>query len=661
MKYHRCPSDIMFLLCLLLSAVGCGESVETVTPAVPITERISQTNTKIITADVRSVPDEGHGIVEPPQFDESLELLNGKRISLYPKITGIAERGGRYYQSCSLGNGRFAVACLRGVDFFNIHSEALVPEIQVDTAGEAWRVHLVGETIWVADGYAGVVALDVDTGKEMIRWPELTMARAFHTMDDGRVVVCRHSAGAELLSVSDGITIRDRIHIDAGKRVFSAASDRNRLFLGTLHGGYTAMEVNPGETTRILWTYTDCTRIVWCQYVNGIHYLLDQDLGLLVLADRGSDPPQLLATLALAGQSRHACLQDPAHLVIANQMEIYLVDIKSPSEPKILDHMPACMEGWGIGIVEDRIVSAESEFGLRILERQEGSLRETGRYQHNGLVAEVSLLHPDRAVVTQTHKGVAIMDVGEERLEVTDRWEDCEYPVAASVDESRIALTDYSGMVIIQAEPGLPLQKISSLKTPGRAVNLAAAGDYIYIADWFQGLHIVNVSDPGHPAIVANVPTEGWVIDVVIQNGYAYVCAIDQGLMTVDIHDPMNPKVLHCDESSRAPEAAVIGKQCLYVADFNFGLIVYNLVDPANPIPFSCCRMPVCKNVVLRDNLLIVSNYIYGLKWFDIVDPLRPVLIGEIDTPGKGYGATFIPDKNEILVADWHDLIRVAW
>lgn len=602
-----------------------------------------------------------HGLLKPPQYNESLEQLAGRDIRIHPVIKGVAERGARYYIPCDIGGGRFAVAGLRGVDFFNVDSVPLIPDLQIDTPGEAWSVHRVNETLWVADGYAGVTVLKENGDSKLAEWPEYSLARSFHSMDDGRIVVCRHSAGADIITLSDPATIRETIHIDAGNRVFSATSDRNRLFLGTLHGGYIAMNVTPGKDVATIWTYSDCTRIVWCRYQDGLHFLLDQDLGLQILQDRETDAPVRLAKLELPGHSRYACLPAPNQICIANSAEIYSIDVRDPSNPVITDHEPSCQESWGIAAINGQLVVAEGEFGLRTMRLEKGTFSEIRRYEHNGLVSDVVLLDPEHALIAQTRRGLLPIDVSGQDFKPGTRWMDGWHPVASSVQGSRIAVADYNGVILLQRASGLQLQETGRIRTPGRAVNVHQDGDYLYVADWFEGLQIVDASNPSKPFSVSNVPVKGWVIDAMIRDGYAYLCTVNQGLMTVDVRDPSHPKALNCDQSALAPEAAAYGRGCLYVADFNFGLIVYDLSDPAQPVPVSCYRMPVCKNVAVRDDLLLVSNYIHGLKWFDISEPERPVLAGELDTPGKSYAAVFVPERNEVLVADWHDLLRVTW
>ncbi|MBN1879008.1 hypothetical protein JW823_02765 [bacterium] len=653
----------MFLLLICLSAdMGCNRADQGSIREIPVNERMSQSDPPLISAETSGQNRENkHGLLESPHFNPDLVQLTDKRMELSPRITETLSRGGRYYQACSIDDNRFAIACLRGVDFFRLDSDTPDPYLQVDTLGEAWSIHRVGHTLWVADGYAGVCVLDMDTGKNVVQWPKMSNARSFHRMADGRIVVCRHSSGADILTLSDDVTIQTQVHVDISSRIVSAASTGNRLFLGTLHGGYVAMDAEPEHPVRTLWTFSGCTRVVWCSYLNGYHYLLDQDVGLLILVDKGEQPPELVETLALAGQSRHACFMNPDRLLIANQRQTYLIDVTDPRNPSIKSHLRAILEEWGISVIGSALVATESEYGFRILTANNDVLKENRAYVHNGLVADVRMVGKDRAVMANTHRGLFFLSVDQETISMTDQWNACWYPVATFAEDSLLAVTDYRSVILLQTNGIQPVRELARINTPGRAVNVDGDGHYLYIADWFEGMQIVDISDPTRPVIVSSVRTEGWVIDVNVGNGYAYLCSVNQGLMTIDIRDPLQPALIHCENSALAPEAVAIGNQCLYVADFNFGLIIYDLSDPAQPVPASCYRMDVCKNVCLRDNLLIVANYVNGLKWFDIREPFRPVLIGELDTPGKSYGVSFIPERNEALIADWHDLLRVAW
>jgi hypothetical protein len=606
-----------------------------------------------------------HGVLSPPHFNTALTRLSDHRLELFPVITNISLKGGRYSHPYRIGKNRFAVAALRGVDFFEhdeSHSPKIDPYLQIDTPGDAWSLEKVGSTLWVADGYAGVSVLNIDTGEPLVRWPEFDHARAFHRLHDGRIVICRHRNGADIVTVdSSGTKIQKRVHINAEERVFSATSHGDRLFIGTLGAGYRAYDLD-GDAVEHRWTYPDCTRIVWCTFVDGIHYLLDQDTGLLILEDHPESTPRLLGSLALPDQTRQACFTSRNQMALANRNGLFLADVTFPERPRIIQHVPAKLEGRGVAALDNQLVFAESEYGVRILQVEQDRIQDSAIFEQNGLVTDVVSANTAAAFVTNTGRGVALLqvDAGED-VRLTSRWQNLHYPVAVDIQGSIAAVADYEGLLLLELDQNTIVRDLARIRTPGRAVNVLVDGNYVYVSDWFEGVHIVDIQHVSRPVIRSTIPTRGWAVDVAVKNTYAYICSVTEGLLIFDISDPSHPHIIGTDDSAQAPEAVAVTGETLYVADFNFGLIIFDLRDPGKPLPSACFSLNVCKNVEIQGDLLIVSNYIEGVKWFDISQPLKPVLVGELDTPGKSYGVTFLPFKNEILVADWHGLLRVKW
>jgi hypothetical protein len=622
-----------------------------------------------------------HGMLVAPHLDDTLECLSETKITLHPEIISVTQKGGRYYHAVALDDHRFAVASLRGTDFFDIRTnenQSVTPYLQVNTPGDAWSLEIVDSTIWVADGYAGLTILDIATGAQIGRYPELEHVRAFHTMHDGRVIICRHRQGADIAVASkNGTTIESLTHIDAGERVFSATSDKNRVFLGTLGAGYRAYDVQDGAPTH-LWTYKDTSRIVWCKYLDGYHYLLDQDAGLMIVKDNGDKNPDRIGFLELPGQSRHACFIQENRLLIANQHGAYIIDIHrllaaiqndaynttvSYSEnPYLHTYEAAKLDGRGVATIGDYIVFSASEFGIRIMKFENESIQTVSMFEHNGLVSDIVFMNDGRAVMAHSGQGVALLEACDVLNPVElFRWTDTAYPVSVAVMNNVLAVADYEGILLLEISSENTLQKRARLKTPGRAVKVVFRGDHLLVADWFDGVHIVSFDDIDNPRIISTIPVNGWATDVAVKNNTAYICSVTEGLLIATIEDITAPRILFVDTTASAPEAVTLTDDAMYVADFNFGLLVFNIKNPSLPDPVASYRLAVAKNVSVRNSLLLVSNYIYGVKWFDITQPLKPALIGEVDTPGKAYKAAFCGDANRILLADWHDLTVIEW
>ncbi|MCD4654557.1 hypothetical protein K8T06_11570 [bacterium] len=603
-----------------------------------------------------------YGMLAAPVYDDTLVELNTRDIRLKPEISDTRLRGGRYFHPCFINDTTFAVACLRGVDIYTVPDDinSIEPAIRIDTPGHAWSVTPVAKNLWVADGYAGVQVINPQSGEIVAQFPELTNTRAFHTMADGRIVVCRHSSGVNILTSKSGLVIDNQMKLDVESRVFCATSSDTTIYLGTLGGGYIAYKPDDTGQYSPLWTYNDCTRILWCHTDGQYHYLLDRDVGLRVLKSSSDRAPQQVALLQLDGQWRHGCMKNETTLLVAHETGLLEIDNAIPEKPAISQFFKSPLDSRGVAFHDGHVVITDSEYGLRLLKSDNAKSTLAAQHIHDGLVADVAI-QPELLLLSHTHRGTHRFKWSAATLDSNDTWTTGNYQTAVDVNGSIMAIADYAGIILLESVSGKPLKKLSGVTTPGRTVNVTFHGDLLLVSDWFDGLRILDVSNPVKPQWLSQIDTTGWAIDAAAHGNYAYVCCVNQGLMTIDISDPRHPIVTHIDSTGQAPEGIALGNGCLYMADFNFGLLVFDLTDPAKPFARACWKTSVCKSVQIRDDILLLCNYIYGLKWFDISEPFQPVLIGELDTWSKSYEAVFVPGEQAVYVADWHDLLKVTW
>jgi hypothetical protein len=83
--------------------------------------------------------------------------------------------------------------------------------------------------------------------------------------------------------------------------------------------------------------------------------------------------------------------------------------------------------------------------------------------------------------------------------------------------------------------------------------DIFADGDYVYIADPFEGVLIYDVSDPTDPVQIGVEP-DASASDVIVSDGYAYARA-GNTFRIVDVSSPSNPSVLSVKE---LPEPGVL-------------------------------------------------------------------------------------------------------
>ncbi len=212
-------------------------------------------------------------------------------------------------------------------------------------------------------------------------------------------------------------------------------------------------------------------------------------------------------------------------------------------------------------------------------------------------------------------------------------------------------------------------------------LDIAAAGNYAYIAADFDGFLVVDGSNPIHPNMIGRSDIE-WAGGVEIANSYAYVWAT-VGLYVFDVSNPSAPLLMgfggasYVDwprdtavtehyglallmdgvleiydiSNSHAPHevgfldlegaglsypvAIAATENYAYIADVYKGLIAVDISNPSAPVVVHNSQLPDgASGVAISGHYLYVGARANGLRVLDISNPIIPVEVGSYDTPG---------------------------
>jgi len=174
-----------------------------------------------------------------------------------------------------------------------------------------------------------------------------------------------------------------------------------------------------------------------------------------------------------------------------------------------------------------------------------------------------------------------------------------------------------------------------SCDTPGHARGLELSGNYAYVADYLEGLQVIDISDPDSPYIAASFDTPGSANNLAVDGDYVYVADGSNGVEVFDISDPTAPTSAGGFSTfSWATSVAISGDRA-YVSDGVLGLAVYDISDPT-----SVGYLGRANSVNYANHVVVEGNYAYvadddaGLQVFNISNPASPQLVGGCPTPG---------------------------
>jgi len=164
--------------------------------------------------------------------------------------------------------------------------------------------------------------------------------------------------------------------------------------------------------------------------------------------------------------------------------------------------------------------------------------------------------------------------------------------------------------VIDLREPTRPFQ-VASVRLPSSAFGVDVLGDYCYVANWYGGVQILDISDPVHPSIIGSLATPGAAAsDTRVCYPYLYYTDIS-GFGIADISNPREP--------------VQVG--------------YYQFKPPAS-----------AWGIDAHHNLVFVALGYGGMRVFDVSDPMQPTEVGHYITPCWAYHLQYRDDI--VYVAD---------
>jgi hypothetical protein len=213
--------------------------------------------------------------------------------------------------------------------------------------------------------------------------------------------------------------------------------------------------------------------------------------------------------------------------------------------------------------------------------------------------------------------------------------------------------------VIDAANPYLPVE-VGRCVVPGllEAVTVYGASAYVTtdLSSTQAGLYVIDVSDPGAPAVVGfSLLDTLSPSDVMAADDFAYVVDMDRGLRTFDVHTPTAPQQVGGYTVAGGGYAVTVAGGCAYFDGRRGGLNIIDITDPAEPV--RTAFRPEGGFVRVVGNIGYSASGYGGLEIFDLSDPTNPVLLGVFDD--MQYVGDVAVAGSYAYLADWTGVIVV--
>jgi hypothetical protein len=176
--------------------------------------------------------------------------------------------------------------------------------------------------------------------------------------------------------------------------------------------------------------------------------------------------------------------------------------------------------------------------------------------------------------------------------------------------------------------------------TTGTANSMQVVDHLIFLADRGyvgdsqpgSGLQIIDVSDPDRPILQGNYALVEGGVDVQVIGALAYVIEDRRGVHILDIHDTAHPVFRGKYERDGELRKLFLAGNLLY--NIAYGeLLIVDTSNPDYPMLIGKADVSDGTDILVQDNIAYIATWKMGLLIFDVSDPSNPKLLGTYGLP----------------------------
>ncbi|MFO7639155.1 MAG: T9SS type A sorting domain-containing protein [bacterium] len=190
--------------------------------------------------------------------------------------------------------------------------------------------------------------------------------------------------------------------------------------------------------------------------------------------------------------------------------------------------------------------------------------------------------------------------------------------------------SDWAGMQLVDiSDPGNPRLDTAILQAD-MAIDMWKDGDRVYVANYRDGLKVLDVSVPESPVELGGLMEDGsWCEAAVARDSFAFVGWWPRPTFrTILVSDPANPQEVAGFSVPSKPEDLVLRDTLVFGAG-RMRFYVVNVARPREPVLVGSCELQGdAEGLFLVDTLAFVANYPFAIV--NIAQPSSPSVIGTI-------------------------------
>ena len=221
--------------------------------------------------------------------------------------------------------------------------------------------------------------------------------------------------------------------------------------------------------------------------------------------------------------------------------------------------------------------------------------------------------------------------------------------------------------IISVADPAHPrlLGHVDIPADRGYGVRTAPALDCAFVADYFDGIVAVDITNPATPTLDTMALAAGLAVDISLDGSQAYVASQYSGLTILDVSNPTLPTTLGAyDTVGQDPVfcAAAVGRDSFaFLAWLRPRVLTIDVSDPTRPSRAGGCEgmFAYPEDTVLRDSFLFCAEA-NRFQVVNVARPREPEVVGSCNTQDGVYFGLVVQDSFAYLMSGRLQIINIA-
>ena len=506
-----------------------------------------------------------------------------------------------------------------GLEIFSLTpSPILIGEIA--TPGNAQALAIDEENVYVADGRAGVLMIDVDPpstsriikslggfhdakdvhfandklyaldtlrgllifNKQDLEKNDIPQPRQSFktdgtplkvlTNDEGKIYISDNARGLYILTPDNlgGFTISNTVpllipdfHV-LGRFVLAASGDLQVVNTANVFDTNVISRTNtPGNVTAL-------------NFFQGLLYLTDRQSGLLVVNVDNTQTPRVISSHPTIGNAedialRYSVEDKKTYAHIADGIGgIQTIDVTLPEKPIWENHYNAKGVASALDVTSNgenkTIAIANGVSGIKIA-IMEGPF--TGKIVNEirsipGQQGALCVKIRDKFAYVGSDKGLSVANIatGDILTHIPTQ-----HPVWDLALIQNYAYLCTKSLIVVDITIPQQSQIVSQRTVPGTAYRITNNASHVYIAALEGGVQVFNITEPNLPRHISSFSTEGSATNVVIDGNRLFVLDNRNGVLQIDTQNPDQLTLIDEFTDTRLPIAAAISDNTLYLLD----------------------------------------------------------------------------------------------